>query len=34
MNIAGIYFERFVWDLETRGVANIDIPVFVLGVAA
>ncbi len=27
------YFEQFVWDLEHRGVANIDIPVLVLGVA-
>ncbi|HEV2209273.1 MAG TPA: BglII/BstYI family type II restriction endonuclease [Verrucomicrobiae bacterium] len=28
------YFEQFVWDLETRGVANIDIPVLILGVDA
>lgn len=26
------YFEQFVWDLEHRGVSNIDIPVLVLGV--
>ncbi len=26
------YFEQFVWDLESRGVADIDIPVMVLGV--
>ncbi len=26
------YFEQFVWDLEQRGVANIDIPVLILGV--
>ncbi len=26
------YFEQFVWDLEKRGVANIDIPVWVIGV--
>ncbi|APB34173.1 Restriction endonuclease BglII [Gloeomargarita lithophora Alchichica-D10] len=26
------YFEQFVWDLEHRGVANIDIPVPILGV--
>jgi len=26
------YFEQFVWDLQTRGVSNIDIPVFVLGI--
>ena len=25
-------FEQFVWDLETRGVSNIDIPVLVLGI--
>jgi len=27
------YFEQFVWDLEHRGVADIDIPVLVLGIA-
>ncbi|MBI4236216.1 MAG: restriction endonuclease [Chloroflexi bacterium] len=26
------YFEQFVWDLEQRGVANIDIPVLILGI--
>jgi hypothetical protein len=26
------YFEQFVWDLEHRGVSNIDIPVLILGV--
>lgn len=26
------YFEQFVWDLEQRGTADIDIPVLVLGV--
>jgi len=26
------YFEQFVWDLEQRGVSNIDIPVLVLGI--
>ena len=25
------YFEQFVWDLEQRGVADIDIPVLILG---
>jgi hypothetical protein len=25
------FFEQFVWDLETRGVSNIDIPVLILG---
>ena len=28
------YFEQFVWDLETRGVSNIDIPVLILGITA
>lgn len=28
------YFEQFVWDLEHRGVSNIDIPVLILGVTA
>lgn len=28
------YFEQFVWDLERRGVANIDIPVLILGIDA
>ncbi len=26
------YFEQFVWDLENRGVSNIDIPVLILGI--
>ncbi len=26
------YFEQFVWDLENRGIADIDIPVLILGV--
>jgi len=26
------YFEQFIWDLEQRGVSNIDIPVLVIGV--
>jgi hypothetical protein len=28
------YFEQFVWDLENRGVSNIDIPVMILGIDA
>lgn len=28
------YFEQFVWDLEHRGVADIDIPVLIYGIAA
>jgi len=27
------YFEQFVWDLKQRGVADIDIPVLILGIA-
>lgn len=26
------YFEQIVWDLEKRGVSNIDIPVLILGI--
>ncbi|HMF57499.1 MAG TPA: BglII/BstYI family type II restriction endonuclease [Pyrinomonadaceae bacterium] len=26
------YFEQFVWDLESRGVADIDFPVLILGI--
>jgi hypothetical protein len=26
------YFEQFAWDLELRGVSNIDIPVLILGI--
>lgn len=28
------YFEQIVWDLEKRGIANIDVPVLILGVTA
>ena len=28
------YFEQIVWDLENRGIANIDIPVLILGITA
>ena len=28
------YFEQFVWDLEERGKANIDIPVIIFGIDA
>jgi hypothetical protein len=27
------YFEQIVWDLEHRGVSDIDIPVLILGIA-
>ena len=26
------YFEQFIWDLESRGTADIDIPVLILGI--
>lgn len=26
------YFEQFVWDLQHRGEADIDIPVLILGI--
>jgi len=26
------YFEQFVWDLDHRGVSNIDIPVIIFGI--
>jgi hypothetical protein len=28
------YFEQFVWDLEQRGIANIDVPVLIIGIDA
>ncbi len=28
------YFEQFVWDLENRGISNIDIPVLIFGIDA
>lgn len=28
------YFEQFVWDLQNRGVADIDVPVLILGIDA
>ena len=28
------YFEQFVWDLQQRGIADIDIPVLILGIGA
>lgn len=28
------YFKQFVWDLDQRGVSNIDIPVLILGIDA
>ncbi len=26
------YFEQFVWDLSARGIADIDVPVLILGI--
>ncbi len=32
---AGVsYFEQFAWDLKQRGVADIDVPVLILGIHA
>ena len=28
------YFEQFVWDLEKRGVSDIDLPVLIIGIDA
>jgi len=28
------YYEQFLWDLEARGVSDIDIPVLILGIDA
>ncbi len=28
------YFEQFVWDLQQRGRADIDVPVLILGIDA
>ncbi len=28
------YFEQFVWDLDHRGISNIDVPVMILGIDA
>jgi hypothetical protein len=27
------YFEQFLWDLENRGISDIDTPVLILGIA-
>lgn len=32
MSTGASYFEQFVWDLEHRGVSNIDIPVLIYGI--
>ena len=34
MSSGDSYFEQFVWDLEKRGVSDIDIPVLILGITA
>jgi len=28
------YFEQFTWDLEKRGISDIDIPVMIIGINA
>lgn len=32
MSTGVFHFEQFVWDLENRGVADIDIPVLIIGI--
>ena len=32
MSTGVCYFEQFVWDLEQRGVSDIDIPVLIFGI--
>lgn len=34
MSTGVAYFEQFTWDLSTRRVGNIDIPVLILGIDA
>lgn len=34
MSTGVAYFEQFTWDLQTRGVGDIDIPVLILGIDA
>jgi hypothetical protein len=34
MSTGVAYFEQFLWDLRARGVADIDIPVLILGIDA
>ena len=32
ISMCALYIEQLVWDLEQRGVADIDIPVLILGI--
>lgn len=32
MSTGVAYFEQFTWDLEHRGISDIDIPVLILGI--
>ena len=32
MSTGVYYFEQFVWDLQKRGVSNIDVPVLIIGI--
>lgn len=34
MSTGVAYFEQFVWDLQNRGVVDIDVPVLILGIDA
>jgi hypothetical protein len=32
MNSGVSYFEHYVWDLERRGIADIDISIMIVGI--
>jgi len=32
MSLGVLYFEQVVWDLENRSVADIDVPVLIIGI--
>lgn len=34
MSTGVAYFEQFTWDLDQRGVSNLDIPVLILGITS
>jgi hypothetical protein len=34
MSTGVAFFEQFVWDLDERGVSNLDIPVLIIGIEA
>jgi hypothetical protein len=34
MSTGVLYFEQFIWDLEARGISDIDVPVLIIGIDA